>query len=62
MKLIQTSEGKITEFRFWLSNKWYEHCLEVLNWEGKQVDYTMAEWALKNKWFLKHKFKNRKKV
>ena len=61
MNVKYTSEGKLTEFRIWLAQVWYVHCKEVLDWEGKQVGYTMSEWAVKNKWFLKHKFKTERR-
>jgi hypothetical protein len=48
-------------FRLWLQNMWYEHREEVLEWTGKEVEYTSEQYFAKYKWFLRTLYKNSKK-
>jgi uncharacterized protein CbrC (UPF0167 family) len=40
-------------FRFWLQEKWYQHCDEIRNWTGKDPGYVSAEYFQKYKWWLR---------
>ena len=51
---------KNSAFRAWLQDLWQDHQTEVKDWEGKPVEYDMAYWVNKHKWFLKQMYQNRK--
>ena len=45
------------EWISWIQDKWFEHRKEVLDWEGKVVEYKMEDWLEKNKDFLVNLYK-----
>ena len=44
-----------SEFRSWVSDKWYENEDERLRWRDRP-EYTRREWFRNNRWFLKREF------
>lgn len=47
---------KVSHFRVWCTNKWFEHRDEVLEWTGHSPDYTPEQYFNKYKWWLKREF------
>ncbi len=46
-----------SEFRQWITEKWFEYKDEVEQWEKREVVGTPQEYFNKWKWFLKAKYK-----
>ena len=40
-------------FRLWLTEKWYEHCDEILTFSGRKPEYPLQDYFHRYKWWLK---------
>jgi hypothetical protein len=45
-----------TNFRIFVSNKYYERKKEILDWEQRVAQMSIEEYISKQKWFLKRIF------
>jgi len=48
---------KVSSFRMYCIDKWFEYKEEVLDWEHREVTESPEEYFQKYRWFLKEKFK-----
>ena len=44
---------KRKSFRHWLTEKWYQHCDEILTYSGHMPEYPLKEYFHRYKWWLK---------
>ena len=51
---------RYTMFRAFVNDLWFQHKKEVLTWDGEVVKYTVKDWFVKNKWFIKRLYKEKK--
>ena len=57
MPYVNTRTKKqITNFRIFVSNKYYERKKEIYNWEKRVAQMSIEEYISKQKWFLKRMF------
>lgn len=56
-RLATLNDPKLSSFRMFCNETWYEHKDEILVWTGKQVDYDATYYFRKHRWLLKKMFK-----
>lgn len=49
-----------SKFRLYVTEKWYEHKEELLNWTGQFPEYDSNYYFNKHRWLLKKMFKDQK--
>jgi len=45
-------------FRQWLQQQWYAHCLEIEEWTGRTPDYDIKHYFNKYKYWLKREYRH----
>lgn len=48
---------RISKFRSWCVEKWYQHKDEIMDWERRLPDYDDKHYFQKNKWLLRRMFR-----
>jgi len=51
-----TNKRAMTNFRVFVSNKYYERKKEIFAWEQRVAQMSIEEYISKQKWFLKRMF------
>ena len=48
---------KISPWKSFVQEIWMKHKDEIMEWEQRQVDYTLQDYYLQHKWFLRRLFR-----
>lgn len=59
---MKMNEQKVSDFRLFVSEKWYEHKDEILAWTKNAVEYDDKYYFRQHRWLLKKMFKESRNV
>jgi hypothetical protein len=48
-------------FRYWCSQKWFDHCEEVESFTGRNPNYDSKEYFRMYKWWLRREYRHEMK-